>query len=280
MRDLIADTLNISDDFYLERAHRLGRFKPGSSKPRPIIVAFRDYYDTEVILQQVQSLKGTNYAVCRDYPREITEARNTLWPHYRKARETASNKVSIKYPARLIVNGHTTHDMFPDWFNVMKRNRVQQPGNSSENTQSSDNHNGNDQANGHPMNIETSGHSSGTQYGPVVSDTHINTSAGVGVKLPPPTQAPLLGPAILPHPMRQSQSNNNITGQQLTNDHHNHAMPPGMASNSGSGGAAVSSGGSTGGAGDPGRTGAGTPGTFDRAGPQSPRSVDSSVGNG
>ena len=69
VRDLIADTLHISDDFYLERANSLGRFKPGSSKPRPIIVAFRDYYDTEVILQQVQSLKGTNYAVCRDCAR-------------------------------------------------------------------------------------------------------------------------------------------------------------------------------------------------------------------
>ena len=112
VRDFIADRLHIYDDMYLERAHRLGRLKPNQTKPRPIIVAFRDYYDTELILQAVDQLKGSKYSVCRDYPKEITEARNKIWPHYRKARENSANKASIRYPARLIVNGVTTHEMF------------------------------------------------------------------------------------------------------------------------------------------------------------------------
>ena len=125
VRDFIADKLKISDDMYLERAHRLGRLKPNQSKSRPIIVAFRDYYDTEIILQAAPGLKNTTYSVCRDYPTEITEARNKLWPHYRKARENPSSKVSIRYPARLVIDGVTTHDMFPDWFRVLKGSRAQ-----------------------------------------------------------------------------------------------------------------------------------------------------------
>ena len=97
-----------------------------SSKSRPISVAFRDYYDPELILQEAPSLKSIRYSVCS----EITETRNKLWLHYRAARETLSNKVSIMYPARFIVNGETTHD----WFTVMKRNRTQMPDNESKNT--------------------------------------------------------------------------------------------------------------------------------------------------
>lgn len=119
VRDFITDKLSISDDMYLERAHRLGKYKPGNTKPRPIIVKFRDYYDTELILQVAPELKGSQYSVCRDYPHEISEARKQLWPHYRAAREDRSAKVSIRYPARLVVNGIITHDIFPDWFTVL-----------------------------------------------------------------------------------------------------------------------------------------------------------------
>ena len=65
VRDFIADNLNIQDNMYLERAHRLGSLKQNQSKPRPIIVAFRDYYDTEMILQAAPDLKKkqTNYSV-------------------------------------------------------------------------------------------------------------------------------------------------------------------------------------------------------------------------
>ena len=85
VRDFIADRLKISDDIYLARVHRLGRLKPNQSKSRPIIVAFLDYYDTEIMLQAAPGLKNTTYSVCRDYPIEITEARNKLWPPYRKS---------------------------------------------------------------------------------------------------------------------------------------------------------------------------------------------------
>lgn len=62
--------------------------------------------------------------MCRDYPHEISEARKQLWPHYRSARDIPSTKASIRYPARLVVNGVATHDMFPDWFTILKGSRM------------------------------------------------------------------------------------------------------------------------------------------------------------
>ena len=44
-------------DMYLERAHRLGRFD--STKTRPIIVAFRDFCDTQEMRRQIKEGQDT-----------------------------------------------------------------------------------------------------------------------------------------------------------------------------------------------------------------------------
>ena len=111
---------------YLERAHRLGPRNIGHrNRPRPIIVAFRDYNDTELILEKAFHLKGSNYAVSRDYPQEISSARKSLWGQFKEARSIDKNRVLIKYPARLVVNGNTVRDCFPDWDEVMQQKRIQ-----------------------------------------------------------------------------------------------------------------------------------------------------------
>ena len=73
--------LKIDLDMYIERAHRLGKPKIGTT--RPIIVAFRDYQDTELIMGNTRKLKGTLLSVNRDYPTEIIEARRDLYPMYK-----------------------------------------------------------------------------------------------------------------------------------------------------------------------------------------------------
>ena len=122
VRNCIYDDLCIDDDMYLERAHRLGPRNIGRRKSvRPIIVAFRDYYDTEIIMYRLQ---GKDIAVTRDYPQEISKARKTLWYQYKEARRDGNNRVQIKYTARLVVNGATLRDCFPDWNDVMKQRRA------------------------------------------------------------------------------------------------------------------------------------------------------------
>ena len=125
-RRFIHEKLNIETDMYLERAHRLGRFDP--SKTRPIIVAFRDFCDTEYILNGASCLRGTDQGVSRDYPNEISKARQSIWKQYKSIRENNPRKrVTFGYPASIRVNGDTVVDLFPDWYDVLKGNRITLP---------------------------------------------------------------------------------------------------------------------------------------------------------
>ena len=125
-RRFICEKLHIDKDMYLERAHRLGKFD--RNKTRPIIVAFRDFCDTEHILNEATCLSGTNLGVSRDYPNEISKARQSIWKQYKSVRENnPRKKVTFGYPASIRVNGVTVVDLFPDWYDVLKGSRISLP---------------------------------------------------------------------------------------------------------------------------------------------------------
>ena len=52
-------------------------------------------------------------------------ARQRLMPRYRDERMSRNNKVTIEYPAKLVVNGRIVADEFPDWFQVLGYDRYQ-----------------------------------------------------------------------------------------------------------------------------------------------------------
>lgn len=68
INSFVRDDLQIESQVGIERAHRLGRFKPGFN--RPIIVAFRAYPDTQLILSNAYKLKNTRLSINRDFPQE------------------------------------------------------------------------------------------------------------------------------------------------------------------------------------------------------------------
>ena len=76
------------DDFYIERIHRLGslrRARAISQTPRrPIIVAFGQYRNTNTILETAYMLRGSDFSVSRDLPKEILNARKNLMPQYKQ----------------------------------------------------------------------------------------------------------------------------------------------------------------------------------------------------
>ena len=130
IREFLWNEMQIdSDDFYIERAHRLGslyRAKQKNITPkRPIIVEFFEFKNTETVMKAAFRLKGTNFSVSRDFPMEIVSARKRLMPVYRTERLIPNNRVSIEYPAKLIVNGKTVADQFPDWYSVLQQDRYQ-----------------------------------------------------------------------------------------------------------------------------------------------------------
>ena len=113
IEQFLSEQLQIDNCPQFPRAHRLGKYKRDSI--RPIIVYFLDYRDTVHILSQANKLKGTKFSVNRDFPKEITNARKRLWPEYKRLRQTApDSKTSIVYPARLVSNGLTVADEFPE----------------------------------------------------------------------------------------------------------------------------------------------------------------------
>ena len=108
------------DKIAMQRVHRLGFKRRGVApdgrawRPRPIIVAFRDFSDKELILVNAKRLKGSAFSIQQDFPPEIKAARGELWEDFRKAK--SENKVArIVYPAKLVIDGIVEKDMFPEW---------------------------------------------------------------------------------------------------------------------------------------------------------------------
>lgn len=128
LRDFLWDEMGLDmDNFYVESAHRLGslfKARQRSQTPkRPIIVTFSQFSSIDIILDTAYMLKGTNFAVTRDYPKEIVTARRNLMPQYKEQRQFRGNKVTIEFPAKLVVNGKTIADGFPDWYSVIQMDR-------------------------------------------------------------------------------------------------------------------------------------------------------------
>ena len=133
VKDFLSDKLHLDHDkIFIQRAHRLGKLKQrshrgGQPKHRPIIAAFRDYPDVELILSNADKLGGTSCGINRDYPQEIVNARKPLFREKKALKlkhPTAS--ISVQFPAKLVKDGRVIRDMFPEWHTVLKRDRLDQ----------------------------------------------------------------------------------------------------------------------------------------------------------
>ena len=122
--EFLSEEMGITvNESVMSRAHRLGRYN--QSKTRPIIAAFQDFNIAEKIIKNGHILREYVYSVSRDYPVEITRARKTLWPQYKRLKqENPLSKVAIVYPAKLIMNGKLVADMFPEWDDILRGSRI------------------------------------------------------------------------------------------------------------------------------------------------------------
>lgn len=134
-RDIIlmfmCDELNIdTSQMCIERAHRLGTLHSPTNRSkndpkRPLIVKFRDYIDTDTVMERAYRLRGSVFGIDRDYPREIANARKQLYnSDEAKSARVNREKVQIKYPARLFIKGKMVKDKLPDWFSMLRGDRL------------------------------------------------------------------------------------------------------------------------------------------------------------
>lgn len=102
---LPSDTVkNIS----FHRVHRLGGRKPGNSRPRPIVAKFEHFKQKEQVKGRGRELRGTNYSVNDQFPKEILDRRRALFP-IRKKHISEGCKATVTVD-KLYVNGQLFRD--------------------------------------------------------------------------------------------------------------------------------------------------------------------------
>lgn len=88
IKQVLTDYLDMkTEDFSIERAHRVGKVKSQADyKPRTVIAKFLSYKTREQILNKKKLLKGKNIFIREDFSDKIQEKRRELMPQMYEAR--------------------------------------------------------------------------------------------------------------------------------------------------------------------------------------------------
>ena len=88
LRSFLYDELEITDELYIERAHRVRRREGvkfnSNNTPRIIAAKFLDYKEKEEVMRRSYKLKDTTYSVREDFSKETVEIRKKLWDQVKK----------------------------------------------------------------------------------------------------------------------------------------------------------------------------------------------------
>ena len=80
----------VSKEISFERVHRIGKSNSNNSKPRPLIAKFTFHKDKKFVLAQAKNLRDTNFAVARDFTKEIVKKMQLLVPTIKGRKEEQS----------------------------------------------------------------------------------------------------------------------------------------------------------------------------------------------
>ncbi len=81
------------ENICFERVHRMGAKKPGAPRPRPIVAKFGYFKQKEQVKSRGRELKGTDFGVNDQFPKEILERRKILFPIRRSLIQKGSRAV-------------------------------------------------------------------------------------------------------------------------------------------------------------------------------------------
>ncbi|XP_061895035.1 uncharacterized protein LOC133644518 isoform X2 [Entelurus aequoreus] len=102
---LPADTIR---NITFHRVHRLGAKKPENRRPRPIIAKLEHFKQKERVRNQGRELKGSNFSINDQFPKEILDRRRHLFP-LRKKFITEGRRAVIAVD-KLFLNGQLYRD--------------------------------------------------------------------------------------------------------------------------------------------------------------------------
>ena len=91
----VLNELNILQDeeVWIDRAHRLGRKKPDSSKPRPVIVKFSYFKHKEEIIKNASRFRNSPINVSEDFSKETLDIRKKLISYGKNAKSSYDDPV-------------------------------------------------------------------------------------------------------------------------------------------------------------------------------------------
>ncbi|KAK3094207.1 hypothetical protein FSP39_025461 [Pinctada imbricata] len=92
LREFIKTELGLDQHIDFVNVHRFG--SPGLNNARPIVAKFLFRSDLEVVLKNAYRLKGKQFGINEQFPREIENRRKPLYPLMRKAKKEGK-KVSL-----------------------------------------------------------------------------------------------------------------------------------------------------------------------------------------
>ena len=106
--DFLQSELDIDDasDIEFQRVHRIGRFNQQAPKPRQIIAGFLRYPDRERVMSNAKKLKGKNFGISADLPKEIVDRRKKVLPNFFAAKKAGKSAYfSRAEPDKLFIDG-------------------------------------------------------------------------------------------------------------------------------------------------------------------------------
>lgn len=116
--DFLYDNLDIdSSEIDIEFASKFGQSRDHNYRPRKraTVVTFQHTDQVDYCLRRAFKLAGTSYAIDRDYPQEIQQARKRLWPEFKRLRTEHRSAAKLIFPAAIKVGSTIVRDEFPDW---------------------------------------------------------------------------------------------------------------------------------------------------------------------
>jgi len=105
--DFLKTELGMEDanELQFHRVHRIGKRRSSDRKPRQIMVRFLKYPDREAIMSNARKLKGKDFGISPDLPKEIIDRRKKM-QQFKKAKEDGKPVYfSRAEPDKLFIDG-------------------------------------------------------------------------------------------------------------------------------------------------------------------------------
>ena len=107
LRNFLEEKLDMPpSSIEFQRVHRVGRMRNEGNKPRPILARFLRYPERERVFSKVTKLKGSEYGISTDLPREIVARRKAQRQALLEARRSGKQAhFSRAEPDKLFIDG-------------------------------------------------------------------------------------------------------------------------------------------------------------------------------